>query len=265
MPDMNDFTYVKLYHKMVEWEWYRDPPVRDAFVHCLLSANRYPKKHRGIMIEAGAFVTSVELFAKQIGFSKKQIRRAWNCLNRTNEITSIGTSQGTLIKVNNWALYQTVYDVEGEPQGEPQGKRRANGGQTEGKPRATNNSNKSNKSNTVIKKSVRTPVPLGEYGHVKLTIEEYERLGNDRDKYVKFLDDYIEEKAYKSKNHNLAIRRWVIDAVEEKQGKEVRGKRHKVDLPQYPEPEVLSEAEALKLREDIASLMAKNAPKKHLG
>ena len=34
-----------------------------------------------------------------------------------------------------------------------------------------------------------------------------------RDRAIKFLDEYIEEKDYKSKSHNLAIRRWVIDAV----------------------------------------------------
>ena len=47
---------------------------------------------------------------------------------------------------------------------------------------------------------------------------EYNRLADDfgiemRNKAIKFLDEYIEEKGYKSKSHNLAIRRWVIDAI----------------------------------------------------
>lgn len=63
----------------------------------------------------------------------------------------------------------------------------------------------------------------GEYKHVLLTENEYNNLSNEfgadvRDKAIKFLDEYIEEKGYKSKSHNLAIRRWVIDAVS-KQGK----------------------------------------------
>lgn len=59
---------------------------------------------------------------------------------------------------------------------------------------------------------------FGEFGNVRLTDDEYSDLagtyGEDlRDKAIAFLDEYVEEKGYKSKSHNLAIRRWVIDAV----------------------------------------------------
>lgn len=58
----------------------------------------------------------------------------------------------------------------------------------------------------------------GEYQHVMLTDNEYNNLADSfgvevRDKAIKFLDEYIEEKGYKSKSHNLSIRRWVIDAI----------------------------------------------------
>lgn len=58
----------------------------------------------------------------------------------------------------------------------------------------------------------------GEYQNVRLTDDELVRLTDDFgsdviDKAITFLDAYIEEKGYKSKSHNLAIRRWVIDAV----------------------------------------------------
>lgn len=64
----------------------------------------------------------------------------------------------------------------------------------------------------------------GEYQHVLLTDSEFESLaeffGDDlRDKAIKFLDEYIEEKGYKSKSHNLAIRRWVVDAVSKEKPK----------------------------------------------
>ena len=67
----------------------------------------------------------------------------------------------------------------------------------------------------------------GEYQHVLLTDKEFEKLsaefGDDiRDKAIRFLDEYIEEKGYKSKSHNLAIRRWVIDAVKEQEAKNAR-------------------------------------------
>ena len=60
----------------------------------------------------------------------------------------------------------------------------------------------------------------GEFKHVRLTDTEFENLENEygtemRYQAIKFLDEYIEEKEYKSKSHYLAIRRWVIDAVRE--------------------------------------------------
>ena len=67
----------------------------------------------------------------------------------------------------------------------------------------------------------------GEYQHVLLTDNEYANIANafGQDmlkKAIKFLDEYIEEKGYKSKSHNLAIRRWVIQAVQEQEAKEQR-------------------------------------------
>lgn len=63
----------------------------------------------------------------------------------------------------------------------------------------------------------------GEFKHVKLTDEEHDKLvkkyGPEKTAAcIAFLDEYIEEKpGYKSQSHYLAIRRWVSDAVSEKQ------------------------------------------------
>ena len=67
----------------------------------------------------------------------------------------------------------------------------------------------------------------GEFQNVLLTDSEFENLAADfgadlRDKAISFFDAYIEEKGYKSKSHNLAIRRWVIDAVKENESKSQR-------------------------------------------
>jgi hypothetical protein len=64
----------------------------------------------------------------------------------------------------------------------------------------------------------------GSFQRVLLTDEEYYKLGDDygtvnRDNAIAFLDAYIEEKGYKSKSHNLAIRRWVMDAIADRQRK----------------------------------------------
>lgn len=67
----------------------------------------------------------------------------------------------------------------------------------------------------------------GDFQNVLLSDPEFEKLADDfgadlRDKAISFLDAYIEEKGYKSKSHNLAIRRWVIDAVKENETKPKR-------------------------------------------
>ena len=64
----------------------------------------------------------------------------------------------------------------------------------------------------------------GEYQHVLLTDDEVEKLieayGKDMVvKLIKFLDEYIEMKGYKAKSHYLAIKKWVVDAVKEREGK----------------------------------------------
>ena len=74
------------------------------------------------------------------------------------------------------------------------------------------NNNKNNNNKTIIKHK------YGEYKNVLLTDDEYNRLNNDYsncDELIKYLDEYIEMKGYKAKSHNLAIRKWVVSAVEE--------------------------------------------------
>ena len=74
----------------------------------------------------------------------------------------------------------------------------------------------------------------GEFKNVLLTDPEFEKLAEDfgsdlRDMAITFLDAYIEEKGYKSKSHNLAIRRWVIDAVKDR----AKGKPQTIKQPIY--------------------------------
>ena len=39
------------------------------------------------------------------------------------------------------------------------------------------------------------------------------------DDCIRFLDEYIEMKGYKAKNHYLCIKKWVLDAVKEQRRK----------------------------------------------
>lgn len=67
----------------------------------------------------------------------------------------------------------------------------------------------------------------GEYKHVRLTDKEHEKLINDFgtelvDKAIQILDEAIEVKGYKYKNHNLVLRKWPIDEARKELGSGVR-------------------------------------------
>lgn len=77
----------------------------------------------------------------------------------------------------------------------------------------------------------------GEYNHVLLTDEEYQKLQKEygnADELIRYLDEYKEMKGYKCKNDYLAIRKWVVDAVREKsEPRRVQASRQVVPLPSY--------------------------------
>ena len=69
-----------------------------------------------------------------------------------------------------------------------------------------------------IKKEKDIKHKYGEYQHVLLTDKQLEELKKEYSNYeelIKYLDEYIEMKGYKAKNHYLAIKKWVVSAVKE--------------------------------------------------
>lgn len=62
----------------------------------------------------------------------------------------------------------------------------------------------------------------GQYQHVLLTDEQLLKLKAEYPNYldlITYLDEYIEMKGYKAKNHYLAIKKWVVDAVSREKNK----------------------------------------------
>lgn len=137
-------TFIALFRKMMNWEWYTDVPVKTLFIHCLLRANYYDNMYRGKLIKRGSFTTSLNELSIQTGLTIKQIRTALTKLKKTNEIEVKGANTHTLVTVVNYDKYQ----VEEKEKGNPNDNQKANKGQTKGKQRATNNKvNKENKVN----------------------------------------------------------------------------------------------------------------------
>jgi hypothetical protein len=87
------------------------------------------------------------------------------------------------------------------------------------------------KKDTDVSKKVSVTDPekvkhkYGEYKHVTLTDGEHLRLIADFGEplvldAIRYLDEYAEMKGYKHNSSNLAIRKWVIDAVKRDRGKQ---------------------------------------------
>lgn len=98
--------WIKVHRQILEWEWYSDNNCFRLFIHLLLKANHKERRFKGIELQIGSIVTSRDLLSKETGLTGQQIRTALNKLISTNEITSISSSQGTIIQVVNYEKYQ---------------------------------------------------------------------------------------------------------------------------------------------------------------
>lgn len=125
--------FISLHRKLLDWEWYGDINTCRLFIHCLLKANWKDKKYRGRLIKRGTFVTSRDKLSAETLLTVKQVRRALNNLQTTNEVAIKSTPQGTEIIINNYDQYQIRANETASET--------ANKGPTKGQRRATTNNN----------------------------------------------------------------------------------------------------------------------------
>ncbi len=106
--------YIRLFRKLVDWEWYDDVVVKAVFIDLLINANFKEKKWQGQVVEPGQFVTSISSIATRNGLSVQQVRTALNKLKKTGEINKHSTNKNTVIIVLNYRRYQELNDCENE-------------------------------------------------------------------------------------------------------------------------------------------------------
>ena len=120
-----DEPYIKLYKKLLRWEWYDDVNTKVLFLHCLLKANWQESRWHGVTLEPGQFITSLPKLAEETSLSIKQVRVALDHLKQSGEVADKGQSKYRIITVIKWHEYQV------------EGRQRADKGQTKGRQRAT--------------------------------------------------------------------------------------------------------------------------------
>jgi predicted phage replisome organizer len=103
---------------------------------------------------------------------------------------------------------------------------------------------KENKEN-ISDEPIHAPAPKkptkhkrGEYSHVLLTDDQEAKLIDEYGEIltlqaITYLDEYIEMKGYKAKNHYLCIKKWVIDAVRERLPKEQGASQSSFDTDDF--------------------------------
>lgn len=116
MANRENTTYIKLFRKMLTWEWYGDTNTTRVFLHILLKVNYEPSRYKGHEIGAGECVFGRRKWAEELGLSERQVRTAIKHLKATNEITTKSTNRFTIIHVEKWAFWQIG---EGKPTNKP--------------------------------------------------------------------------------------------------------------------------------------------------
>ena len=150
-------SWMKIYRKFLEWEWFDKPEMVQLFIYLLLSANHKTKKWNGIQIKRGQLVTSLDNIHKKTGLSIQVIRTCISRLKSTNEITSKSTSRYTLITMCNYAIYQVNENEINKPINNETNKPLTNEQQTTNKRATTNKNDKNININNImgVKKSTR--------------------------------------------------------------------------------------------------------------
>ena len=127
--EYSDNEYIKLFRRLLKWEWYTDVNTTKLFLHCLLKANWKDGSWHGYKYKRGQFITSLASLARETGLTVKEVRTALKHLERTGEVASWHDSKIRIITVKSYDQYQQA--------GKPMGKQRASKGQAAGKQGAT--------------------------------------------------------------------------------------------------------------------------------
>ena len=104
--------YIKLYRKIVNWEWAKDIKTFRLFIQLLLDANKDTGLWRGVKTERGELITSLGYLSDATGLTVNEVRTALSHLQKTGEITVQSTKFYTLIHIVNYGIYQGFEQFE---------------------------------------------------------------------------------------------------------------------------------------------------------
>lgn len=98
--------WIKLYRRLLDWEWYTDSNTKALYIHLLLKSNHRPRNFRGSVIERGQLAITIKQLEGELGMSRQQIRTAMRHLTSTGEISVQSNRHWSIITLNHYADYQ---------------------------------------------------------------------------------------------------------------------------------------------------------------
>lgn len=201
-------TWRKLYSKIIDWQWYKNPNTCHLFIHCILKARKEESKWQGIVIPKNSFITSLNHLSNETGLTIREVRTALKNLSKCDkELTIKTTNRYTIITVENLHVYQNKNTEE----------KTKNDMQTV----MLTTTSKENKKHVNNNNKTKDKKLYGEFSNVKLTEEEYSKLlaiyeSEKRLKQgVEILSTYLASKGDKYKNHYAVLGKhnWVYNKV----------------------------------------------------
>ena len=127
--------YIKVYRKLLDWKWYKNPNTLSVFMYCLLSANWSDGFYEGVEVKRGQLLTTLPVMSKATGLSIQNVRTAINHLKSTGELTDTSYSKYRVITVLKYNDYQ---DINSLPNSQLTGNQQATNRQLTGNQQATN-------------------------------------------------------------------------------------------------------------------------------
>ena len=98
--------FIKLYDKILDWEWYHDINTFRLFIHLLLKANYKDSEFKGQTIHRGQLVTSLPSLAADTALSTRQVRVSLEHLQMTGEVTNKSYTKYRVITIVRYDDYQ---------------------------------------------------------------------------------------------------------------------------------------------------------------
>lgn len=185
--------WIKVYRKLVDWEWYKDTNVKVVFLHLLLTANHKERQWKGQTILRGQKLTSIENLARDVSLTIQQTRTALKKLKSTNEITIKTTNKNTLITIENFNNYQTEIEENNKQNNTQINNLVTNNQQTNNK-QITTNKNEKNVKNDKNEKNNTAVVGESCVDGLQDVIDFYSNnIGLMTPYGLKILESYLEE------------------------------------------------------------------------